>query len=475
MVRPLSLNERPGTAVDNQCRRRRAWALFCSGMVSAVACNPASAPPTAHGHQPDHQIQIPWPDLTTAEPQVRAKLNEARRRVTENRPDAEAWGRYAIVLDVHDCHPSAAVAYAQAHQLAPDDFRWVYFHGIMVRATHPKKALALFQEAVRLDPGYVPALVRLGILYEILGRPDDAWKAYESARRRDPDNVSARLHYGQMASGRGEVELAVGELQAAVLLAPDDRSALSSLARVLYRSGRTDRANEVAAAARKASLNHIFNDPRYHRTRAEAASVEALITRGRALREAGRFDEALAELQRAHALAPNHPLLCRIIISVHVRRQDYAAAIGAYRSALALKPDDPTLARGLAIALMKLDRYHEAADLLRKTRAVHPKDMAIANELAWLLAVCPELAVRNGAEAVQLAEMVVSTPKHRTAAAIDTLAAAYAETGRYKDAVRTMQEAIQRLGHVSEEDATLARYCRRLQLYRSERPYRIAN
>jgi tetratricopeptide (TPR) repeat protein len=67
---------------------------------------------------------------------------------------------------------------------------------------------------------------------------------------------------------------------------------------------------------------------------------------------------------------------------------------------------------------------------------------AALNAEAWLLATCPDPAVRNGAKAVQLAQQAVkrdANPRLR-----DTLAAAYAETGKFEDAVREETDAIER-------------------------------
>jgi tetratricopeptide (TPR) repeat protein len=67
---------------------------------------------------------------------------------------------------------------------------------------------------------------------------------------------------------------------------------------------------------------------------------------------------------------------------------------------------------------------------------------AALNAEAWLLATCPDQAVRNGAKAVELAQQAVkrdANPRLR-----DTLAAAYAETGKFEDAVREETDAIER-------------------------------
>jgi len=90
------------------------------------------------------------------------------------------------------------------------------------------------------------------------------------------------------------------------------------------------------------------------------------------------------------------------------------------------------------------------------------------NGLAWLLATCPEDAVRDGPRAVALAEPIVAAVP-RDAVYLNTLAAAYAEVARFEDAVATQEEAIGNLppGHHLHEP-----YVERLRTYQDARPWR---
>lgn len=93
------------------------------------------------------------------------------------------------------------------------------------------------------------------------------------------------------------------------------------------------------------------------------------------------------------------------------------------------------------------------------------------NEFAWELAVSPDAELRNGAFAVEIMEPVIAAL--RTPAYLDTLAAAYAEAGRFDEAVRMQQQAIDALA-ANAAAATLDDFGSRLELYRSGEPYREA-
>jgi Flp pilus assembly protein TadD len=64
------------------------------------------------------------------------------------------------------------------------------------------------------------------------------------------------------------------------------------------------------------------------------------------------------------------------------------------------------------------------------------------NNLAWLLATSSETRIRDGARAVELAERAVHLERGDHPIIIATLAAAYAEAGRFPDAVKTARRAL---------------------------------
>ena len=97
------------------------------------------------------------------------------------------------------------------------------------------------------------------------------------------------------------------------------------------------------------------------------------------------------------------------------------------------------------------------------------------NNLAadWATSADPE--ARDGAAAVRFAEKAVSLTERKDPNLLDTLAAAYAEAGRFDQAVTVQLEAITLLKDTAGDgnpDARLGAYEGRLELYRRHRPYR---
>jgi spermidine synthase len=103
-----------------------------------------------------------------------------------------------------------------------------------------------------------------------------------------------------------------------------------------------------------------------------------------------------------------------------------------------------------------MERRDEAIEILRQGRAVKPSDAILANNLAWRLATSPQPALRNGEEAVQLAELANELFSGKHVSLLNTLAAAYAAAGRFPDAIATAQEALA-LARQDRDEATVAR------------------
>jgi tetratricopeptide (TPR) repeat protein len=95
------------------------------------------------------------------------------------------------------------------------------------------------------------------------------------------------------------------------------------------------------------------------------------------------------------------------------------------------------------------------------------------NGLAWILATSSNDAQRNGEEALRLAEKACELTQNSQHEYVDTLAAAYAELGRFEDAVAQAQEAI-RLAEEAGQTEAVAAYRQRLALYEQKQPYREA-
>jgi Flp pilus assembly protein TadD len=113
----------------------------------------------------------------------------------------------------------------------------------------------------------------------------------------------------------------------------------------------------------------------------------------------------------------------------------------------------------------------EALAHWREGLRVDPNHLALLSQTAWVLATCPEASVRNGAEAVELAKRAVQLSGGKEPAVLDTLAAAYAETGRFAEAVETIRQALA-LATQQNEQPLIEGLKARMALYEAKTPCR---
>ncbi|MBV9618415.1 MAG: glycosyltransferase family 39 protein [Verrucomicrobia bacterium] len=282
---------------------------------------------------------------------------------------------------------------------------------------------------------------------------------------------------------------AVSEATAAVKSDPSSAMASYILAAILDEAGETTKA--IAQSEHGLEL-----DPANGYCRFQLAL--GLARQGQSIR-------ALSEVQRAVELLPEHvqahALMLSLVVEQHLSRE--ALAIG--RDALVLSPFDSelhyrvgliagelddlkTATHQFAYAFMLAPKVSKPADKLRQTirftmqrpdasfqlREVAsdaPDSPALLNELAWIFATDQDPNLRDGAEAIRLSERACVLTKRQRATFVLTLAAAYAEAGRFSEAVNTAGEALS-LARSANETSTSALAENLLSLVQNQQPYR---
>ncbi len=121
---------------------------------------------------------------------------------------------------------------------------------------------------------------------------------------------------------------------------------------------------------------------------------------------------------------------------------------------VAAMPKDVFLRGFAANALLAAKQPAIAVAQFREVLKLDPNNADALNSLAWIEATHADAKLRNGKEAVVFAEKAAGLKKD-DAPTLDTLAAAYAEAGRFKEAVATAQKAKQlaekaKLGELSK-------------------------
>jgi Flp pilus assembly protein TadD len=192
---------------------------------------------------------------------------------------------------------------------------------------------------------------------------------------------------------------------------------------------------------------------------------------GVALADQGRLEEAIAQYRQALKIEPDHAAARVNLGRALAARGQLDEAVACYRKALQTEPASAAAHFNLADALGQQGKFPDAVGQLREAARLAPDNVKVLNRLAWVLATCPDARVRNGAEALALARRAVQLAGRQEPLTQNTLAAAYAEAGRFREAVQTAAQALP-LASAQKNNALTADLRARLKLYASGSPCR---
>jgi serine/threonine-protein kinase len=202
-------------------------------------------------------------------------------------------------------------------------------------------AIKMFQEAVRLDPDFARAHYTLGRCY---------------------------VHHAQGYGGQEYYDRAEQSLQRALALDPNLAGARLQMVYVYLAHGEKDKALATLADARRLAPN----DP------------TVFIIAGMIYRLNGLYDKALKQYDRLLELNPRDIVIASYNRGrIYTYRHEYERAIAELEKARALEPDHPLIKTFLALTHFNQDRIDEAQQLIEEVLREHPHFDAVEVLLAW--------------------------------------------------------------------------------------------
>jgi tetratricopeptide (TPR) repeat protein len=319
------------------------------------------------------------------------------------------------------------------------------------RQRKPDEALRHFEAALRTSPDKRLANNDLGVYWMKRGDYRQAGDHFRAALEIDPDDPQSQSNLGACLLGLGQPAEAEPYLRAAAASRPQEAGVRFNLAQAYAALGRWEEADESFAAGDRLDPNNPAAHHAY----------------GVALRDRGQPAEAVAHLETAVALAPDNPEIHHDLAFALELVRDFPWAIEHYRQAVRLEPRGVKFHCGLAHACHAAGDAGSAAAAYGEATRLDPGWAARFNESAWWLAVHPDPARRSGLVAVHLAEQVCQATGYGQADYLATLAAAYAEVGRFDDAVALERQAAARAGPNRARE-----FEDRLRLYEARQPFR---
>ncbi len=293
-----------------------------------------------------------------------------------------------------------------------------------------------------------------GRLLMLRGKLGEAEAELSIARQLDPNFIPARFIQAQIFIKRGQLNEAVQEYESALRLAPASAEGKTGLADTLCLLGRSDEAIPYYREVLQSS----------------PANTEVRIRLGRALIETGDLPGAESEFDLVLRTSPKNAMAIDGLGYVLVMQGRLDEAKARFLESMQLDPKDAYPHLHYAVCLSGQRQAREAMTEYRKALALDDQLLMAYNNLAWMLAAHPDPQIRNGQEAVGLAERACQLTDDQQPFYLGTLAAAYAEAGRFKDAIATAEKA-RDLARKTGLENVAQRNEQLLELYRADRPY----
>lgn len=336
--------------------------------------------------------------------------------------------------------------YPMRYSFVADHFQYLASVGLMTLAIAGvmRASESLRKPVVAYGFGAIVLPVLTLLTWRQAGMFTDLETLWRTTLARNPECPLAHNNLGTMLFFQGNIKDAVEHYQKAIQTKPDYYEALYNLGLTLANESRFDEAIENY---RKAI--------RFYPT-----FPDALNSLGVALVNTGKTDEAIRQYHEAIRLKPDFVAARHNLGIALLNKGEIDEAIGQFEQITRLMPNAIDAQTSLAGAL-ELKRKVDLAES-------NPDDL---NNLAWELATSPDTGVRNGTLAVKLAERACELTHYQVTIMIGTLAAAYAEAGRFDEAILTAQKACVLASELKQTDLLIINQ-ELVVLYQARQTYR---
>jgi protein O-mannosyl-transferase len=350
----------------------------------------------------------------------------------------------------------AAVGYYQdALQRRPDHVLSHHNLGtVLWLQGRTSEAETQFRETLSLKPDHLEANANLGNLLLELRRPAESQTSLTTALHLKPGYTYARLGLGLAFKMQGQLPQAEEQLRQVITAEPENLEAALNLAVVLTDLGMTNEAVPFLAQV----------------TRAKPQLCEELLLSGQALGTQGKVEAAVDQLAAAVCLKPVNTTAIQFLAQLQAQSGRLDDAARNYERALSLAPSAEAHYY-LAVIHALQTNAPAAVTNFRQALQLKPDYLAALNELAWLFATHPDEKIRNGEEAVSLAKRACNIGGDTEARYWGTLDAAYAEAGRFPEAIQTAEKT-RTLALAAGQPELAGAAASRRELYLNHKPYR---
>jgi tetratricopeptide (TPR) repeat protein len=284
-------------------------------------------------------------------------------------------------------------------------------------------------------------------------KPNAALAEAKKAVAADPSNAAARIALATALDDAEQSSEALEQAERATELAPLDGATHRQLGVLLFKQKKLERAIEEARLA-------VAYAP--ENTNAHLLLLVSLFYHN---------EDPVDPAREALAVSPYDAEIHHLLGVALARKGDSIDAFHQLTYYVLIRPDRAEARSELHRALLALVNSSDAAKVLHQAASAIPDSTVALDELAWVFATHPNDELRDGHEAVRLAEHACTLTKRTNPLLLATLASAYAETGNFSEAINTIQESVSKARSSSDQD-TIALDEKLLGFFQSNKPIR---
>jgi len=385
----------------------------------------------------------------------RRRIDALTGRLVRRPGDADAFLQRGLYHQVLGELEAAAEDFSQALQVLPDDPYLLLCRGaIEIHRGHTANGIADLDRALAIRPKYYDVLLLRGLSHWRLGQKDEAARDLDTALTQPLREFDAFLQRAELrAHLKHDFAGAEADLSEALRLRPGNVEAL------FLRGWCRDAMGRPAEGA----------EDSHQAAGQEAKTFQELWCRAYARGRLEQYEAALQDASAVLELWPTNAEMLRLRGRVRLQLGQMEEAFSDFQRLArvgSLTAEDTAMK---ALILADTGQYLEAIADYERAIEMDPQCGYANNNLAWLLATCPDAAIRDGARALGLAQTAREQLPPDSDFPKGTTAAAYAECGDFARAIEWEEQASALRHGIDHDDWAFL-----IDLYRSGQPHRTA-
>jgi tetratricopeptide (TPR) repeat protein len=336
----------------------------------------------------------------------------------------------------------------------PNLVGWHYSRGDTYRLTGKfDLAVEEFRKVISLNPAFPNAHRMLGVIFEREKNYIEAIEHFKSEVEINPNSSDNHYNLAVALAKNGQVNNAIKEYRKALQLEPENIGALYNLGHVFHEQNKYNEAVKYYTRA-------LELDPGLDKAHFNLANI---------LLDRQRFKQAVVHYKQAIASRPDWSAAQDNLRIAQTRLRRFEERMTHWKESLRADPNRADVHNNLGIAYLLENKLEQAIHHLNMALKLEPDLADALNNLAWLFAVKENSLFYNPPEAVKLAQRACELTEFKRPDFLDTLAIAYASVGRFPEAIKNAEKAI---NLAQRRNLKLAEEIKnRLELYNRDRPY----